>query len=113
LHRSARRAGVRLLRFPGRARRTSRLSKGSRVQKEFGPRGVIHSFAGGKIEDTGPLTKKRREMVDEEATAAALSFMDKAVKDKKPFFVWWNSTRMHLFTHLKPSSVLQARVARS
>jgi arylsulfatase A-like enzyme len=74
-------------------------------RKKFGPRGVIHSYAGGKIEDTGPMTKKRMETVDEEVTAAALKFMDKAVKDDKPFFVWWNSTRMHIFTHLKPSSV--------
>jgi arylsulfatase A-like enzyme len=73
-------------------------------KKKFGPRGVIHSFAGGKIEDTGPLTKKRMETVDEEVTTAALAFMDKAHKDGKPFFVWWNSTRMHIFTHLKPSS---------
>jgi arylsulfatase len=73
-------------------------------KKKFGPRGVIHSFAGGKIEDTGPLTRKRMETVDEEVTTAALGFMDKAVKDGKPFFVWWNSTRMHIFTHLKPSS---------
>ena len=55
-------------------------------KKKFGPRGVIHSFAGGKIEDTGPLTKKRMETVDEEVTTAALGFMDKAVKDGKPFF---------------------------
>jgi len=74
-------------------------------KEKFGPRGVIHSFAGGKIEDTGPLTKKRMETVDEEVTTAALGFMEKAVKDRKPFFVWWNSTRMHIFTHLKPSSV--------
>jgi arylsulfatase A-like enzyme len=73
-------------------------------KKKFGPRGVIHSFAGGKIEDTGPLTKKRMETVDEEVTTAALKFMDKAVKDGKPFMVWWNSTRMHIFTHLKPAS---------
>jgi arylsulfatase len=79
--------------------------KNPEFKKNFGPRGVIHSFAGGKIEDTGPLTKKRMETVDEEVTTAALAFMDKAVKDKKPFFVWWNSTRMHIFTHLKPASV--------
>jgi len=79
--------------------------KNPEFKKKFGPRGVIHSFAKGKIEDTGPLTKKRMETVDEEVTAAALGFMDKAVKDGKPFFVWWNSTRMHIFTHLKPSSV--------
>jgi arylsulfatase len=78
-------------------------------RKKFGPRGVIHSWAQPdgtqKIMDTGPLTRKRMETVDEEVTAAALKFMEKAVKDKKPFFVWWNSTRMHIFTHLKPSSV--------
>jgi len=73
-------------------------------RKKFGPRGVIHSFAGGEIKDTGPLTRKRMETVDEEITTSAIAFMDKAVKDGKPFFVWWNSTRMHIFTHLKPSS---------
>jgi arylsulfatase A-like enzyme len=78
--------------------------KDPNFKKQFGPRGVIHSFAGGKIEDTGPLTKKRMETVDEEVTTAALSFMDKAHKDGKPFFVWWNSTRMHVFTHLKAAS---------
>src|SRR5271166_256214 len=73
-------------------------------KKKFGPRGVIHSFAGGKIEDTGPLTKKRMETVDEEVTAAPLRFMENAHKEDKPFMVWWNSTRMHIFTHLKPGS---------
>jgi arylsulfatase len=73
-------------------------------KKKFGPRGVIHSYAGGTIEDTGPLTRKRMETVDEEVTKAALGFMDKAHRDGKPFFVWWNSTRMHIFTHLKPGS---------
>jgi arylsulfatase A-like enzyme len=78
--------------------------KNPAFRKKFGPRGVIHSYADGKIEDTGPLTKKRMETVDGEVTAAALKFMDKAVKDKKPFFVWWNSTRMHIWTHLSPES---------
>ena len=77
-------------------------------KKKFGPRGVIHSWAMAdgtqKVEDTGPLTKKRMETVDEEVTTAALAFIDKAHKDGKPFFVWWNSTRMHIFTHLKPGS---------
>jgi arylsulfatase A-like enzyme len=72
--------------------------------KKFGPRGVIHSRAGGSIEDTGPLTTKRMETMDDEVTKGALGFMDNAVKDKKPFFLWWNSTRMHIWTHLKPSS---------
>ena len=70
-------------------------------KKKFGPRGVIHSFAGGKTVDTGPLTKKRMETIDEEVNAKALDFMDRAKKADKPFFVWWNSTKMHIFTHLK------------
>jgi len=70
-------------------------------KKKFGPRGVIHSFAGGKTVDTGPLTKKRMEIIDEEVNAKALDFMDRAKKADKPFFVWWNSTKMHIFTHLK------------
>jgi arylsulfatase len=73
-------------------------------KKKFGPRGVIHSFAGGKITDTGPLTRKRMETVDEEVTAKALDFMERAKKADKPFFLWWNSTRMHIFTHLKKAS---------
>jgi arylsulfatase len=71
-------------------------------KKNYGPRGVIHSYAGGKIEDTGPLTKKRMETVDDETSDAAVKFIRKAVKDKKPFFVWWNGTRMHFRTHVKP-----------
>ena len=82
--------------------------KDAAFKKRFGPRGVIHSYADGKggqkIEDTGPLTRKRMETVDEEVTTAALGFMEKAVKDEKPFFVWWNSTRMHIWTHLKEES---------
>jgi len=82
--------------------------KNPEFKKKFGPRGVIHSWAmpdgSQKIEDTGPLTKKRMETVDEETTKAALAFMDKAHEEGKPFFVWWNSTRMHIFTHLKPGS---------
>jgi arylsulfatase len=74
-------------------------------RKKFGPRGVIKSNADGKIEDTGPLTRKRMETVDEEVTAAALGFMNRARKADKPFFLWWNSTRMHVFTHLKKESV--------
>ena len=78
-------------------------------KEKFGPRGVIHSWAQPdgtqKVEDTGPLTIKRMETVDEEVTTEALNFMEKAVEEDKPFFVWWNSTRMHIWTHLKPSSV--------
>ncbi len=74
------------------------------MKKRFGPRGVIHSYADGKIEDTGPLTKKRMETVDGEFLAAGLDFMERAHKAKKPFFLWFNSTRMHVWTHLKEES---------
>ncbi|HEY7745020.1 MAG TPA: sulfatase-like hydrolase/transferase, partial [Desulfuromonadales bacterium] len=79
--------------------------KNPEFKKKFGPRGVIHSFADGKITDTGPLTKKRMETIDEEVTAKALDFVERAKKADKPFFMWWNSTRMHIFTHLKQESV--------
>ncbi|MEF1216017.1 sulfatase-like hydrolase/transferase, partial [Vibrio alginolyticus] len=75
--------------------------KDPEFRKKFGPRGVIRSYADGKIEDTGPLTRKRMETVDEETLDAALDFMDRAVKAEKPFFVWWNATRMHFRTHVK------------
>jgi len=78
--------------------------KNPEFKKRFGPRGVIHSFAGGKIEDTGPLTKKRMETVDEDITVRAMDFMDQAKKADKPFFLWWNSSRMHIWTHLKKES---------
>ena len=70
--------------------------------KNFGPRGVIHSYADGKIEDTGPLTKKRMETIDDETVEAAKKFITAAVKSDEPFFVWWNGTRMHFRTHVKP-----------
>ncbi|MFC1579254.1 sulfatase-like hydrolase/transferase, partial [Pseudomonadota bacterium] len=73
--------------------------------KQFGPRGVIRSFADGKIEDSGPLTRKRMETVDEEFLAAALKFIDKAAAQKKPFFVWFNSTRMHYYTHVNAAQL--------
>jgi arylsulfatase len=74
-------------------------------KKRFGPRGVIHSFSDGRIEDTGPLTIKRMETIDQEVTTRTLEFMEKAKKGNKPFFIWWNSTRMHIWTHLKAESV--------
>ena len=76
--------------------------KGEKFHKKFGPRGVIHSYADGRIEDTGPLTRKRMETADDEFRDAAVAFMEKAVKDDKPFFVWLNSTRMHVWTRLSP-----------
>jgi len=75
-------------------------------RKMFGPRGVLHTWANAdgtqKIEDTGPLTKKRMETVDDETVAAAIGFMKTAAEEKKPFFVWWNGTRMHFRTHVRP-----------
>jgi len=78
--------------------------KNPEFKKKFGPRGVMKTSADGKSEDTGPLTRKRMETVDEEVTAAALDFMERAHKADKPFFIWWNSTRMHIWTHLKKES---------
>ena len=70
-------------------------------RKKYGPRGVIKSSADGKIEDTGPLTKKRMETIDDETIAAALDFIERQTAAKKPFFCWWNGTRMHFRTHVK------------
>ncbi len=70
-------------------------------REQFGPRGVIRSSADGEIEDTGPLTRKRMETVDEETSAAAIDFMQRQVDQGIPFFVWMNTTRMHAFTHVK------------
>src|SRR5256714_1673553 len=78
--------------------------KNPEFKKKFGPRGVLKCTADAKIEDTGPLTKKRMETVDEEFLAAALDFMDRQHKANKPFFCYFNSIRMHIFTHLKPES---------
>ncbi len=79
--------------------------KNPEFRKRFGPRGVIHSWADGKggqkIEDTGPLTKKRMETVDEETSTASMGFIEQQHRAGKPFFVWWNATRMHFRTHVK------------
>src|SRR5210317_358850 len=79
--------------------------KDPNFRKKFGPRGVIHSWANGdgtqKIEDTGPLTKKRMETVDDETSDRALAFIREQQKAGKPWFVWWNGTRMHFRTHVK------------
>ena len=78
--------------------------KDPEFRKRFGPRGVIKASADGKIEDTGPLTRKRMETVDEETLSGAMDFMERSVKSKKPFFLWWNSTRMHIWNRLKEKS---------
>jgi len=73
-------------------------------RERFGPRGVIHSFADGRIEDTGPLTRKRMETMDEEVMDMATDFIRRQDSSGTPFFVWFNTTRMHIWTHLKPAS---------
>jgi arylsulfatase len=94
------------------------MANGRTFLQNFGPRGVFHCFATdkddptedprfGKVgkqkcEDTGPLTRKRMETIDDEVTAGAIKFMDNAVKSDKPFFIWYNTSRMHVFTHLSP-----------
>ncbi|MGH8622510.1 MAG: sulfatase-like hydrolase/transferase, partial [Burkholderiales bacterium] len=93
--------------------------KDPRFRERFGPRGVLKCTAtttddatvdprfgkGGRqrCQDTGPLTKKRMETIDDETTAAAIDFIQRQAGAGKPFFVWFNSTRMHLYTHVRPS----------
>jgi arylsulfatase len=81
-------------------------------RKNFGPRGVLHCWADGsggqKIEDTGPLTQKRMQTVDDETGGAARDFINRAHKDGKPFFVWLNTTHMHFRTHAKRESLGQS-----
>jgi len=93
-------------------------------RQRFGPRGVIHSFATDvddptvdprfgrvgkqKIEDTGPLTRKRMETIDDDIADRTSAFIETQAKANKPFFVWVNFTHMHFRTHAKPSSVGQA-----
>lgn len=71
--------------------------------KAYAPRGVLKASADGKIEDTGPLTRKRMETVDDETTGAAIDFVTRQAKANRPFFTWMNFTRMHIFTHVRPS----------
>ena len=64
---------------------------------------MLRTYADGRIEDTGPLTSKRMETIDDETTAAAIDFMQRQAKAGKPFFTWMNTTRMHVFTHVRDS----------
>jgi arylsulfatase len=83
-----------------------KLPSGKTFREQFGPRGVLHSWAmpdgTQKIEDTGPLTKKRMEIVDDETSDRAIEFIKEQQAAGKPWFVWWNGTRMHFRTHVKP-----------
>jgi arylsulfatase len=79
--------------------------------KNFSPRGVLKASADGKIEDTGPLNRKRMETIDDETTGAAIEYMKKQTAAGKPFFTWMNFTRMHLFTHVRESMRGQSGMA--
>jgi len=95
--------------------------KDPKFKEMFGPRGVLHCLATDKddstkdprwgrvgkqtVEDTGPLTKKRMETIDEEITDAALAWMEKQAKADKPFFLWYNTTAMHFRTHVAPKNI--------
>lgn len=82
--------------------------KDPEFKKKYGPKGVIHSWAlpngKQKVVNTGPLTKKRMETVDDDVAARSAEFIEKQHKADKPFFVWVNFTHMHFRTHVKPES---------
>jgi len=82
------------------------LPSGKTFREQFGPRGVIRSFARPNnqqdIEDTGPLTRKRMETIDDETAEAAIDFIRRMEAEGTPWFCWWNGTRMHFRTHVKP-----------
>jgi arylsulfatase len=98
--------------------------KNPEYKQKFGPRGVLHTWATDtddpttdpkfgrvgrqKIEDTGPLTRKRMETIDGEVLGETLKWMDKAGKGGKPFFVWFNSTAIHIWSHPNPKYVQRA-----
>ncbi|MFO0810944.1 MAG: arylsulfatase [Gemmataceae bacterium] len=85
--------------------RDLKLPNGKTFLQQYGPRGVLKCKADGKggqaIEDTGPLTKKRMETIDDETVAAAKDYIARQHKAGQPFFCWWNGTRMHFRTHVK------------
>lgn len=76
--------------------------------KRWGPRGVLHSWANPdgtqRVEDTGPLSTKRMETIDEEVLTKAIDWLDRTKASGKPFFLWYNTTRMHATTHIRPEN---------
>lgn len=86
-----------------------KLPNGKTFREQFGPRGILKCKADGKggqtIENLGPLTKKHMETIDDETNAAARDFITRQAKAGKPFFCWWNATRMHFRTHVKPEHI--------
>jgi len=82
--------------------------KDPEFKKKYGPRGVLKCTAGGAIENTGPLTKKRMESIDDEIVAGANNFLERSAKSGKPIFTWINTTGMHFRTHIDPKIAGQA-----
>ncbi|MEJ2135704.1 MAG: arylsulfatase [Desulfofustis sp.] len=89
------------------------VADGVTFREKFGPRGVIHSWANPdgtqRVEDTGPLTKKRMETVDDETSDAAIEFIERQQAAGKPWFVWWSGTRMHFRTHVSEENMAKAK----
>ena len=85
---------------------------GPEFRKKFDPRGIISGTADGPTKDEGPLTSKRMETFDDEVAAKSLDFLDRRAKDSKPFFLWHNSTRNHVFLHLKKEAQGQSRAGK-
>ncbi len=81
-------------------------------RKKFDPRGIVACTAGGSARDEGPLTVERMETFDDEVAARSIDFLERRAQDGKPFFLWHNSTRQHVFIHLKPESEGQSRAGR-
>ena len=96
--------GLRISELPRQFRAAGRHEMHRDRDRDGRRRPEVRGLGKQKCEDTGPLTKKRMETVDEEFLNASIDFIDRANKDKRPFFVWFNSTRMHISTHLKPES---------
>ncbi len=85
------------------------LADGRTFAEAYGPRGVIHSYADGRVEDTGPLTKQRMETVDDDTVENALRFIRDAEAADTPWFVWWSGTRMHFRTHVSDNKTAQCK----